>query len=288
MDKKYFFIAIAIILTSIISVSIHVFILQYFHAPEIEINSSLNPIIGIIIKFCTVITSIFIYLLSIQYWLSMKPIQRIILFALLIMALTESLFRSTIMNVLVGNSWQYQILQAIPTYLIFLSLSSFICLLAALALIKKTYQPLRIMLFAILATILFILVGNGAKALLAPLLPFIPNTELNAIQPPYGLNILIPAYVTYLEPTLASFILFYLIKEKLLPFNTLVKGLILGGIIAALHAGIYSIIQIVYSKGDLFYRIFYYGQFLWEYLALGILTAYSYTLFTKQLTCTNL
>ena len=132
-----------------------------------------------------------------------------------------------------------------------------------------------------LATFPFIFVGEAAKVLLNPLFAATPQIALNAIQPPYGLNILMPAYISYLEPAIASFIVFYIIKDKLISFSIFAKGIIFGAIIAAIHAGIYSIVQIVYSEGNLFYRIFYYGQFLWEYFALGMLTAYFCTLLTQ-------
>ena len=130
---------------------------------------------------------------------------------------------------------------------------------------------------------LFVLIGKIVNEFLMPLLAQIPNAEAITFQVPYGMNVLIPAYITYIEPTIASFVVFYLIKDRLLGLSTLTKGFILGGIIITLHAGIYSILQIIYSEGNIFYRTFYYGQFLWEYLALGFLTVYSFAFFQKPL-----
>ena len=197
------------------------------------------------------------------------------------MALTESLSRNLVMNLVVGNALQDQLLFTIPAYLKFLSLSCVIGLLANLNSKNKYLQFLLYLLVAILSTIIFILIGIAAPKILTTLIIVLQNNNPNSLHPPYGLNVLIPAYITYLEPTIASFVLFHLMKEKLIMFNTLTKGLILGAIITLLHAGLYSVIQIIYSEGNILYRIFYYGQFLWEYFALGILTAYSHSLLTK-------
>jgi hypothetical protein len=202
---------------------------------------------------------------------------RVILFAILMMALTEMLLRGLLMNIIVGNSWPSEILRSVPSYLKFFSLSLLICCLVPAIMRKKQFRFLRYAVFALIMTAILILIGKIAEATLAPLLAY-PSLAAasNISQVPYGINILIPAYITYLEPTIASFIVFYLIKNRLPVSNTLAKGLILGGIIMAIHAGIYSILQIVCSEGNIFYRIFYYGQFLWEYLVLGLLTVYSF------------
>lgn len=282
MDTKthsnFLYLTLCIILINILSLSMHALILQYFPAPALNIDSGLDLIIDFAIKFCIISGSIFIYYLSKEYWVSTKLIPASVLFAMLLMALTGSLFRSTFMNVLVGNSWHYQVLLAIPTYLRYVILSILINLFAITVAKERLDQLLPYILLAIIATFLFIAVGNITTRLLTSLIAHAPNLESAGIQPPYGLNILIPSYLTHLEPTIAAFIVFYLIKNKLSVFNTLAKGLILGGIIAIIHAGLYSIIQIVYSEGNLLYRILYYGQFLWEYFTLGILTAYSFKL----------
>jgi hypothetical protein len=282
MYRKYLGIAVAIIFTGFISLSIHFVIYQHFHAPDIKINPSFDQIINFAIRFCTVVASVLIYVSSKKHWLDIHPVKRIILFAVLIMALTESLLRGTIMNLIVGNSWQNQFLLTISSYLKFFSLSCVLCLLGNLNFKNNYLQWLYYLLLIFLATIIFYLIGNIAQKILVPLAAYLPNTE-NPIHPPYGLNVLVPAYITYLEPTIASFILFYLVRDKIMTFNILIQGIIIGAIIALLHGGLYSVIQIIYSEGNFLYRGFYYGQFWWEYFVLGVLTAYSYDLLIKQL-----
>lgn len=283
MHKKYFYLAMMLIITGTASLSMHVFISQYFQAPEVRINPFLDEIINFSIRFCTAAASIFIYVYSKQYWVRLSYFKRVILFTLLNMALTESLFRNHVMNLIVGNSLIEQFLFTIvPTYLKFFSLACVISLLANLNFKNQYLQFLIYLIVAVLATLLLIFAGSVVPKILSSVVTVSANNNPNLLHPPYGLNVLIPAYITYLEPTIASFVLLNLIKEKLVMFNTLIKGLILGAIITSLHAGLYSIIQITHSEGNLFYRVFYYGQFLWEYFILGIFTAYSARLFNKQ------
>lgn len=281
MKKNYPVILItSIVLTSILALSAHALILGHFSPPVINIDPKLNTVIGLVIRFATVIGAILIYLLSKKYWENMQPFYRIILFAVLIMALTEQLFRSPIMNIGVGVPWAYQVLSTIPSYVSFLALSLLIILFLPIISSKNKFNVLKYIFFAVLATAVFLFIKKITNYFLSPLLAFVPQIDMTKlIHPPYGMNIMIPAYITFLEPTIACFILFYIIKDKLLAFNTLSKGFLIGGLLILIHGGIYSLVQIVCSEGNIFYRVFYYGQFLWEYLALGILTAYSFNLF---------
>lgn len=275
--------SISIVLTSVIALSAHALILQYFNAPMLNISSELNQISSFVIRFATVIGAGIIYFLSREYWNKITPFYRVILFALLLMAMTESLFRSVVMNIVVGAPWAYQVLSTIPSYVGWLTLSLLACIYMPIIQRTNKLVLLQLIVFSALTVVIMFFIKKLANDLVEPLLSLVPQIDMaNFIHIPYGKNVLIPAYITFIEPTIASFILFYLIKNNLSAFNTLMKGLIMGGILVLVHAGIYSIVQIVFSEGNIFYRVFYYGQFLWEYITLGVLTAYSITVIEKS------
>lgn len=124
MKKNYLVVLItSIVLTSIIALSAHTLILHYFNPPVIIIDPKLNQMIGFVIRFAMVIGAILIFLLSKETWKSIKPFYRVILFSVLIMALTEQLFRSPMMEIVAGVPWAYQALSTIPSYVSFLALS---------------------------------------------------------------------------------------------------------------------------------------------------------------------
>jgi hypothetical protein len=281
-------IVILVVLTSILALSAHALIVQYFHAPLVHIESQFNQLIGFVIRFATVVGAMIIYLLSREYWEKMKSSYRVLLFALLTMALTEQLFRSPIMGIVVGVPWEYQLLQLIPVYMGWFTLSLLVCFFMPIIQRKNKFIFLQYILFSGLATVIIFFIKNLANDVVTPLFSLAPQPDgLHTASPPYGMRVMIPSYITFLEPTIATFILFFLIKNRLSAFTTLMKGLIVGLILIIIHAGIYSIVQITYSEGNFLYRLFYYGQFLWEYMALGILTAYSFAFIDRDFDTKN-
>src|SRR5438045_4139557 len=99
MRKNYYIVLISalVILTGALALSVHVFI-QYFHSPVFSIDPKFNPIIDFTIEFATIIGAIIIYLLSREYWDHIKIFYRVISFAILLMALTQKLLRTLIMD----------------------------------------------------------------------------------------------------------------------------------------------------------------------------------------------
>jgi hypothetical protein len=272
MSRVYFIFAVT--LTGVVSLSTHILILQNFQPRKVLLPAQWNEIIGYAIRFCTTVGAVLLFRLSREYWLRLKFFPRSLLFAFLLMALTENLLRGSLMAIAVGIPWDYQILSAIPGYLGLLLTALLIGGLAPLA--EKTRSKiLNYVLLALFITAVVIWAGKSARNFLAPLLAQIPPVNPSLVaQPPYEKKILMLAYLTFLEPALASFICFRLIKNSLRKFTPWAQGIVWGALIAVVHAGLYSILQIVYSEGNFFYRIFYHGQFLWEYFLLGWLTAH--------------
>ena len=187
------------------------------------------------------------------------------------------------MEIVTGVPWAYQMISAIPTYVSYLTLSLLIFIFMPIISRYNQFKFLIYIFYAVLVTAVVFLIRKLTNYFLSPLLALVPQVDMaKLIHPPYGMNVMIPSYITFLEPTIACFILFYLIKNKLAAFNTLSKGLLTGGLLILIHGGIYSLVQIAYSDGNIFYRSFYYGQFLWEYLALGILTACSFAILESR------
>jgi hypothetical protein len=178
------------------------------------------------------------------------------------------------MNILVGQPWQYSLAMASSLYLSLLTLAMMICLLMP---INKARSTLGYSLIIIVITAAYLVISHYTHIMSSNLLTHTPPPQLkNAIQYPYGAAILIPAYISYIGPTIASFIIYSILKDRLLKFSALKNALILAALIMTMHAGMFSIVQMLYSQGNVLYRIFYYGQFLWEYAALGIFTAYAF------------
>ena len=278
--EKKIYLALAIVLTAITSLACHALIVQNFTAPHLVIPKNINIITSLIIEIAFISTSTLIFHLSNTFWKSLSLFRQVLFFSILILALTQH-FRNILMNIVVGVPWQRQLLLALPSFLSFGVMSFIICYFYPKISKQKAYNWLIYTLFIIITTLLVFLTKKLCATLIHPLMAYTPEI-INIRPPPYKMNVLIPAYLSAIEPTIASFIVFYLIQDCLSKYNTFIKGLIMGSIIILLYAGIYSFIQIAYSQGNFLYRLFYYGQFLWEYIALGLLTAYFVTRLTAN------
>jgi len=286
MQRDYFVIVVTTVLTGLIALSAHVAILSYFEPPAIKTDPYpyLIEVFAFLIRFAIVVGAIVIYLCSKEHWARIKLPYRIILFAMLLMALSEQLFRVPFMGIISGVPWAYQARLTIPVYLGYLTLSSVILLSMPILSKETRFRLLKYAAFAVLAWALVFCVRKISQHTIALLLEPMPALEASKLsQLPWGMNIMVPAYVTFIEPVIASFILFYLIRDKLNAFGALTNGLIIGAILIAIHGGIDSIMLVSSSEGNTFYRLFYYGQFVWEYLILGILTTYSFERFWKKI-----
>lgn len=281
--KSLLYLSIMLCVTAFVSLSMHAVILQTFHPPALIDSGGHGEeeIIYYLTRFLTVIAIIFIYLKSKQRWVRFNLFLRSFLFALLLVALAENIVRVPLMNILVGNPWPYQLMMSFQFFIKFFVLSFFVCVLFGKEVLRNMEKNFRAALLIVLLSLIYIVTEKIVGIILSPSVFHLSEQSINPIFPPYDLNILIPAYITYLEPAVASFVLFYLIKDQLKVSSFFKKGLIWAGVIMLFHGGIYSLFQIIFSQGNIFYRLFYYGQFLWEYLVLGILTACSFNLYSK-------
>ncbi len=93
---------------------------------------------------------------------------------------------------------------------------------------------------------------------------------------PYGMDVLVPAYMTFLEPVFASFICFALIW-RCLPSRALAQAASFTLLILALKKQLLmSFLYAAFAPGPFFTLLASMGQFSLEAAALGLLTALSW------------
>lgn len=256
------------LITGLMAMSLHVFILLY--APPPIDHISVNGTLRYSIRLATIGGALIVALLSYDYWQDLKWPYRILFFTIFMLALTEELFRGPFMDILCGTPWREQLTYSLAIYLAYLSFSTLI-FLGVPHIQAHKFKWLNYSILILIATCIDIAIRGIIHTLLAP------TTMASAQQTSpasYGPNILLAAYVTFIEPTLAAFFLYNLIKKSLIGLSMAVKTFTVWGIFCLIHAGFFFMTQILYSDGHIFYRIFYYGQFLWEYLALSFGSVY--------------
>ncbi|WP_244940882.1 hypothetical protein [Legionella sainthelensi] len=255
MQKKVLLISLGLMFISMIVVSVPLYITFYLPLPILN-TISFNIFMMYGAFFCRVVTAIIIYLLSKKYWSSFKLSERTFLFALLIMELAEGIFQKGFLK------YSLTYFNIFTLYLSYLSLSYIICCYIHRASEYK-WRLVHYLGWAIVATISFNLIRMG---ILMGGVGIYTKESASAL--------FLSNFLTCFELTVASFITFFLLDSSgKLPSSTLLKGLILTGLISFLRVDI-PLRDIHNSEGNYLYRVFYYGQSLWEYFLLGILIAY--------------
>jgi hypothetical protein len=154
----------------------------------------------------------------ILYRRAQAPLQRcswltrgLLLFVLLAM-LEGNLIRRPLMNAMVTSAWLFSWLQNLPSLVTPLFLA---CLLLCLA--PRLTRYWHGLVFALLvAAVLDFLVTPLARAGVNALMAYIsPPNEQDFIAEPYGWKVMLSAYLTFIEPVLASFMMLHLTRARL-------------------------------------------------------------------------
>ncbi|PHV12291.1 hypothetical protein CSQ89_06430 [Chitinimonas sp. BJB300] len=216
------------------------------------------------------LAAIFIYQFSHEKLRRHSPIAQILIMTLLLSALKEVLIRAPLMNAIVSSAWMYAFIGNLPAILTCLCIACFVVVFGPHRLGTLWHKMIAAILGAIAIQWIAI---PGANALTEFLLPFVPQPrQQDAILPPYQLNVLVPAYLTYAEAVIACFILGWLswwnigqgpIKRIVLftIFIMLLKRLLLA-----------PIFYIFYSDLSPIMAVLSMGQFSLEAMALGLLS----------------
>jgi hypothetical protein len=275
--KKYLYYTIAIILASVLSISVHVVMLQVLNVPYPPKIESI-PVANYISIFCKVLGIFLVFLFSNNRFKNMGFYKVVFIFSLLILAINEDLIRVLLMNILVSKAILYTIIGVLPIYIETVLICASITIFFRY---KSNANVLWSVGFIIILSTLFYFIFPVLQELSNNMLTQVSNPDQSkAIQPPYGLNILIPAYLTYLSPVIASFIVYYFMQSKLRQYNTL------------LHTSLFVIIMILsigFASGfinafiaPLFWHYLYsFSQFFLEKILLAILIIASVHWITK-------
>ncbi len=200
--------AIGIVLSCATALSIHVVMLEALHVPY----PKGYPTIGWS-AFCG--TALSAYALSWIYTLAedrlfvLSAFQRIALFAALTAMLREA-FRVTLLDGVVTTAWSYSLLSDSPRFAVSIALAALVILIR-----PRFTHPIKRLLSALItsATITYVLMPMFLSLLGKALAhySYLEHTEVYT----RGWRLEIPAYITFLEPTLAAFLLSALVWDRL-------------------------------------------------------------------------
>jgi hypothetical protein len=218
----------------------------------------------------SVFGALLIYTLSSSSFHRRPFIIRCLALFLLLTMLQELFFRAPIMDSVVTTAWTFSFLSNVSRLLVWFLLAILIVAIAPF---------LKNLALKIIASIaLYPAVFLAAKPLIdrafAPILQHFSNLSHDEVYGlPYGMHVLVPAYLSYAEPVIACILIAALVWDNLaprLPLRLLQFALI---ILLVRHVLLAPFIFPFYAKMPATTALFSMSQFTFEAITLAILSA---------------
>ncbi|MGN8070342.1 hypothetical protein [Mucilaginibacter sp. SG564] len=264
--------SIGVIVSLVLSLSIHVVMLQEMNVAFPDFTVITTPY-----KFFTRVVSV---LGLIFFWqLAEKKVGGVIAkkwaFLVIIDAmLTESLFRGPFMNGYCSNSIGFMLISNIPKLLAI----AIMCGLIAFSAPRLNNFFLKFLAAAAIAAIFMFVASPLTTAVWKPVTNSIahlaPTNEWCKL--PYGPEVLIPSYISFVEPVMACVIIAILTWDKLSPARWL-KYLLFTLIILAIKNQLFMpVFYAMLGKDNLIVNLASEGQFTLEAIILAITTGFTF------------
>ena len=208
------------LITAVVSLSIHAVMLQVLNIPFPSVTID-APISNFLTKnLLSVLALIYLCQLATPALQKSSWLARSAIFFVIWMGLSEELFRAAFMAGYCTNAYTYAFVSHLPTILSPLVMTLIVVRVAGLLdnFWKRAGAAVIISVFA--KFVLVPVIAYAFKAPMEAIASLAPQGEWCEL--PYGPNVLIPAYLTYIEPTLACFAAAMLVWEQL-PGRTLAK-----------------------------------------------------------------
>jgi hypothetical protein len=264
--------AIGFFLSTVLSLSVHAVMLQ-------EMNVSF-PDLSVITTPYKFVIRIFSMLGLLLFWeLADKKIEGsfvkkwAILFFIDAM-LTESLFRGPFMDGYCTNSIVYMLVNNVPK-LLAIAITCGLVVFTAPRLNKLLFKFIAAAVIA--AIFMFItnpLLGAAWKPIMEKISYMAPTSEWCKL--PYGPDVLIPAYVSFIEPVLACLAMAILVLNQLSPVKWLRLLLFVLLVAAINYQLLLPFFYVALHKGSFMIKLASEGQFALESIVLAITTGFTW------------
>jgi len=269
MSKQYLVLVWGFLAALIVSLSIHIVMLQNLGVPYPD-HSTVPMLPRYINTGCSLLALLVFYHLA-SHRLSRLPLllRCLLVFALYAMV-KEALIRANVMEGVVTTAWVFPWIKSAPRLLSYLLVACAVVLLNPI--IKRRWQ--MVLAAVVLAAVVMFGLEPLLGAVFNPIIgsfAYLAHDDVYAV--PYGWQVMIPAYITYAEPVLASFVIVALTWQTIARQNNLriVYSVLLGGFMkgALLPLFLYSpFLDLNFPTAMLSE-----SQFTFEVLALALIVA---------------
>ncbi len=260
-----------LVVTMVASLSVHAAMIQYLHVPYPytlpRAGWSVFP--DFVAMSCATVA---IYAPARPRLEPLGSATRILVLFLLVGGLNEELFRDVYMNMINARPVTiYPVVQWLPKLVPLAALAASVVWSSALM-----PTTLRKVFGGILVGSLVFMIKTATDSVFAHLLASIEYLDpANRFDPPYDYHILIPAYLSFAEPVAASFAVGLLAWDRLSRHAPTRNAQLAMLILLATGPVFKPFINILYARTDAATAMLSVGQFSFESIALGVLTALS-------------
>lgn len=257
------------VITLVAALSVHVVMLQNLHVPYPDNRLVGWPAHYLNVALAMLATLLFVDLSAARLAPYSRAFRSFLLFLIFSM-LHEAIVRAIVMDAVTTTAWTFSLLKNLPVIMTNLVVCTATVLIAPR--LHRLWQKIAgaMILAALLLFVCQPLIGLAFSAILDRL-SFLAHADV--YTEPYGWQVLVPAYVTFVEPVVASFAIALLAWDRLSaqPWTRAAQLVLLimlmkGSIVPTL---LYSL----YLRLDLPTAIMSEGQFGLESLVLAVMTA---------------
>jgi hypothetical protein len=269
---------IGMAVTCVIALSIHVVMLQVLNVPyPAEYPRSGWPVFTQ--TALSVLGLMWFYRLGQAQFSRFSLAARCLVLFVLAAMLREALIRGPVMDGFATTAWIYSFVSSMPRLITLLIIS---CLIVATAPLARRPWQMLVGAIAIAALAYFVctpLIGNAFGHLLESI-SYLSHDEV--YKAPYGWQIEVPAYITYLEPVAACFIMAAWMWPGLsrTPSWRTLQFVLL--VLAMDTLLIRPFVYVFYANLSPMMALLSMGQFFLEALALALLTAVNWSVSQKR------
>lgn len=269
---------IGIVLSTVLSLGIHAVMLQDLNVPFPDISVITAPY-KFIMRVFSILGLIFFWELAHKKVCGSFAKKWAVLFMIYSM-LTESLFRDPFMDGYCTDSIVYMLLDNVPKLLAI----AIMCGLVVFATPKLGKVFFKFLAAIVIAVIFVFAASPLMQAVWKPVMEKISYLAPTGgwCKLPYGPDVLIPAFITFIEPVLACLALAILILNQLSKTKWL-KFLLFGLIVLAIKNQLLTpMFYVVLHEGNFLSNLASEGQFVLEAIVLAITTGLTWQWSSEQ------
>ena len=266
--------ALFVVLTTVLSLSVHVIMLDVLGIPHPDIARVSRRAIFLNTALSDVATFVF-YRLAASTFARWSIAVRCLLLTAVYAMLSEALFRNFLMDGVVSHAWRYCFVENLARPIEYLITC---CLIVLLATRLRSTSAIILAGIAV-AVVMFFLINPYIDRVSDKLIASIEYLDTgNIYNPPYGWQVNVPSYLTFLEPVLASFAIVAFVWDKL-STQPILRTVQFALLVMAMKGSILpTLVYSFYQKSRLPAAVLSESQFGIEILVMALLTALSWRL----------